>query len=280
VEAVPAAQTYSFAPVSGVAEVDFVIKANGGSAYTGVAEMAFSGFALPPPPGLLQPSSAVALSEFSAAYDIGNTIDGSGLPKAFGPDSLHADYGIDNHWTTQRGALAAGTAKASFYFRWPSSFDAFYLWNHRSNIIASDPDYAVTRFDMIFKDQHGVALFSLLDQSAAGSFPSAQTYGFAPVTPVAQVDFIIKTNQGSSLTGLAEVAFHGSPAAFLAIRIAGTSIEISWPASLTDYVLETVAVPGGPSWTEVLAQLQFRSNDQFVILPQESGSHFFRLHKL
>jgi hypothetical protein len=65
---------------------------------------------------MVRPDSATAGSTFSGLYDIGNAIDGSGLPVGFTPADAHADYAVNNHWTTTSGAVQAGTAWASFFF--------------------------------------------------------------------------------------------------------------------------------------------------------------------
>jgi hypothetical protein len=236
-QGVATAQTYSFPPISGVAQVDFAITANGGSTYAGVAEFAFRGEVLPPPAGIIRPTGATALSEFSASYDIGNVIDGSGLPAAFGPNTLHAAYAVDNHWTTEAGALGAGRAQATFSFKHPVALDAFHLWNHRSNLIAADSSYGVTTFDLVLRDPNGSALLSLLNQTAAQLVSYAQTYTFPTTGPVSSVDFIVVSNGGSPYTGLAEVAFNGTFAVFLNITQTSSAVELSWSSTLTGYTL-------------------------------------------
>lgn len=161
---------------------------------------------------LFQPDSATATSEFSGAYDIGNTIDGSGLPAGFTPASIHATYVTNNHWTTQAGALALDNAKASFFFDSPVTIGTFHMWNHLSNGVASDPGYAVTRFNLRLFDSANNELFSLLNQSATPNVAIAQSFLFAPVANVSRVDFRVLANNGSNnYTGLAEVAFESVP---------------------------------------------------------------------
>lgn len=164
---------------------------------------------------LIRPDAAVAGSEFSAAYDIGNAIDGSGLPAGFGLDDLHATYTTNNHWTTANGAIAAGLAWAEFSFDELQTIGQFHLWNHRSNGVASNPYYAVTQFDLVFKDAAGEVLVSLDDLSAVGGLGTgaAQTFAFAPVSGVKTVRLVIDANStpqgwtGVNYTGVAEVAF-------------------------------------------------------------------------
>lgn len=161
---------------------------------------------------LFQPDSATATSEFSASYDIGNVIDGSGLPANFTPASVHSTYVQNNHWTTQAGALNANNAAASFLFDNPVTIGTFHMWNHLSNGVASDPGYAVTRFDMRLFDSANNELFSLLNQAALPNVAIAQSYLFAPVANVSRVDFRILANNGSpNYTGVAEVAFESVP---------------------------------------------------------------------
>lgn len=161
---------------------------------------------------LFQPDSATASSTFSSLYDISNTIDGSGLPANFAPNDLHADYVAHNHWTTAANQVPGATA--NYFFDSAVTIGTFHLWNHRSNVIAANAAYGVTLFDLILRDDDGNQLFGLLDQSAQTGVASAQSYGFAAVAGVYQVDFIIKSNLRFDLggaspnyTGLAEVAF-------------------------------------------------------------------------
>lgn len=164
---------------------------------------------------LVRPDSAVAGSEFSSAYDVASAIDGSGLPAGFDPTDLHATYTTNNHWTTKTGAIAAGQAWAEFSFDELQTLGQFHLWNHRSNGVASNPYYAVTRFDLVFKDAAGATLRVLDDLAAVGGLGSgaAQTFAFAPVTGVKTVRLVIEANStppgwtGVNYTGVAEVAF-------------------------------------------------------------------------
>lgn len=164
-----------------------------------------------------QPDSATALSEFSGSYDIGNAIDGSGLPGGFGPTDSHANYTQNNHWTTATNAILNGTAKATFNFNSDVTIGTFYMWNHRSNGVASNGNYGVRRFDLVLKDQGGNTLYSMLNQSAnwsAGTAQFAEVFGFAPVSGVRSVEFNILengwpvgTSNSQNYTGVAEVGF-------------------------------------------------------------------------
>lgn len=159
---------------------------------------------------IFQPDSATALSEFSSSYDIGNAIDGSGLPVGFTPSSVHATYTGGNHWTTAANAINNGTAKATFSFSSDVTIGTFYMWNHLSNGVASNSLYAVTLFDLVLKDSGGNVLHSLLNQSALPNVHTAQAFGFAPVAGVRTVEFTILANgqpTNNSYTGVAEVAF-------------------------------------------------------------------------
>ncbi len=161
---------------------------------------------------LFQPTSATATSEFNGSYDIGNVIDGSGLPVNFTASSVHSTYVQNNHWTTQAGALANNNAAASFFFAAPVTIGTFHMWNHLSNGVASDPGYAVTRFDIRLFDAGNNEIFSLLNQTATPNVAIAQSYLFAPVANVSRVDFRILANNGSpNYTGVAEVAFEAVP---------------------------------------------------------------------
>jgi hypothetical protein len=184
---------------------------------------------------LIRPDSATAGSEFSALYDIGNAIDGSGLPPGFTLASAHAVYTTNNHWTTANGAIAAGTAFAVFSFSTPQTLSQFHLWNHQSNNIASNGFYAVTRFDLVFRDASNAVLAQVLDIPAVGGVGQnlPQTFGFDTVTGVSSVLFRIDANStppghsGVSYTGVGEVAFSAAPipepgaAALLAMGLGG-----------------------------------------------------------
>lgn len=173
---------------------------------------------------LFQPNFATATSEFSSLYDILNTIDGSGLPANFTPADAHANYTINNHWTTAAGALNQNNAAASFFFNLPVTIGTFHMWNHRSNGIAADPGYAVTRFNLRLFDADNNEIFALLNQVALPNIAIAQSYVFAPVANVSRVDFRVLANNGSpNYTGLAEVAFESipTPGAVSLLGIAG-----------------------------------------------------------
>ncbi|QYK52584.1 MAG: PEP-CTERM sorting domain-containing protein [Fimbriimonadaceae bacterium] len=159
---------------------------------------------------MIRPDSATALSQFSSGYDIGNAIDGSGLPSGFTPSSVHATYASGNHWTTASNAINNGTAKATFVFNSDVTIGTYYMWNHLSNGIASNGLYAVTRFDLVLKDSGNNVLYSMLNQSALPNVHTAQSFGFVPVSGVRTVEFSILANgqpTNNSYTGVAEVAF-------------------------------------------------------------------------
>lgn len=161
----------------------------------------------------ITPSSATASSTFSGSYDISNTIDGSGLPGAFTTSSAHADYAANNHWTTQRfasnSALIAAQPTATFFFDTAQDLGELHLWNHRSNIIADDPNYAVRTFDLTFRDGSNNVLSTLTGLSALQNVATAQTYALGAVYGVRSVEFKVIDNFGSRLTGFAEIRFGG-----------------------------------------------------------------------
>lgn len=158
---------------------------------------------------LFQPDSATASSTFSGSYDIGNAIDGSGLPAGFGPADAHADYATHNHWTTQRDPATPVTA--DLFFDLPVTIGTLHLWNHRSNNIADDPFYGVRMFNLAFFDAGDALLGELTGLSAERDIAVAQSYLFAPVDGVSRVRFTITENHGSRLYGFAEVAFEAVP---------------------------------------------------------------------
>lgn len=165
---------------------------------------------------LIQPDSATASSEFSGSFDIGNAIDGSGLPANFTVLDGHANYGAHNHWTTQANQVP-NNSYATFMFDNPQTLYSFNLWNHRSNVIASNSEYAVTDFTLIFKDSSGATLLTLSNLTALAGIAEAQNYNFAAVSGVSAIDFIINSNlrfdngnASPNYTGVAEVAFNGT----------------------------------------------------------------------
>ncbi|RMH29206.1 MAG: hypothetical protein D6692_04610 [Planctomycetota bacterium] len=153
---------------------------------------------------LFQPDSAVASSEFSGLYDIGNTIDQSGLPTIWSFNTPHATYVQNNHWTTRANPT---NPNATFFFDEPKTIRQFFLWNHRSNGIAADPNYAVKRFSLTFFDAFGNEIGSVEDLPAMQNVPRAQLYSFDAFEGVSSVRVDILENYGSQYWGFAEVAF-------------------------------------------------------------------------
>jgi hypothetical protein len=157
---------------------------------------------------ILRASSATATSEFSSSYDIGNTIDGSGLPANFGLLDAHATYTTNNHWTTATNRTIGESA--TFSFTMPAPVGGFHMWAHRSNGIASNPHYAVTRFDLVFRDAGGAVLATIPNLVGVPGVAIAQTYVFDVIQNVKTVQFIVRAtanNNVSPFTGLAEVLF-------------------------------------------------------------------------
>lgn len=157
---------------------------------------------------LVQPDSATATSTFSVLYDIGNTIDGSGLPVNFTLADAHATYTTNNHWTTASGSTIG--VSATFFFNTPQTLAFFHMWNHRSNGIAANPHYEVTLFDLILRDSASNTLLSLTNVTALDNVATAQTFAFAETADISSVQFIVRgtaNNNSSPFTGLAEVAF-------------------------------------------------------------------------
>jgi|GEM_PF-4756370 len=153
---------------------------------------------------LFQPDSAVASSEFSGSYDIGNTIDGSGLPAVFSFNTPHGTYVQHNHWTTRSNPT---NPNATFSFDEAKTIRQFFLWNHRSNGVAADPNYAVKRFSLTFFDDAGAEIGSVQDLSAQQNVARAQLYRFDAFEGVRSVRVDILENYGSQYWGFAEVAF-------------------------------------------------------------------------
>lgn len=167
---------------------------------------------------LFQPDSAVASSEFSSSYDIGNTIDGSGLPAVFSFNTPHATYVQNNHWTTRSNPT---DVNAVFSFDEPKMIAQFFLWNHRSNGVAADPFYAVQRFSLTFFDPSGGELGSVENLSAEANVARAQLFSFDAFDNVGSVRVDILENNGSQYWGFAEVAFSPTVLACSGADLAG-----------------------------------------------------------
>ena len=154
--------------------------------------------------------SAVAGSEHSSSYDILNAIDGSGLPAIFDASTPHAVYSTNNHWTAASGSILNNTAWAEFMFNSEVTMGTFYMWNHQSNGVASNPDYDVTLFNLRLYDAADNEIFSMLNVSAQEDLTTAQIFAFDPVTGVRKARFEILANarpNNDSWTGVAEVRF-------------------------------------------------------------------------
>lgn len=170
---------------------------------------------------IFQPDTATASSEFSSSFDVGNAIDGSGLPVEFTIDDAHADYAVNNHWTT--ASNPSFPVSAILGFNTPVTIGQFFLWNHRSNIIANDAFYEVIQFDLILRDSGGNDLLTLNDLTATGDTAFAQVYDLPLTSGVSSVEFLIDANQGSSFTGVAEFAFTSIPEPSSALLLLASS---------------------------------------------------------
>ena len=160
--------------------------------------------------GIITPTDAVASSEFSNSYLIGNTIDGSGLSAGDVATATHGNYARGNHWTTRAGEHV--NANATYFFGHAETVRRFLLWNHRSNVIAADSGYAIRTFDLEFFDSNAVLIGSVTGLSAEKDVDTAQVYTFAAVDGVLSVKITIRENHGSTqYTGLAEARFSSVP---------------------------------------------------------------------
>ena len=151
--------------------------------------------------------TATASSFFDGSYLPTNTINGSGLPGGFGPSDIHADYATNNHWTT-----ASGTDPLDQSIEWgfntAQTLGGVYIWNHLSNIIASNSQYEPTLFDLTLKDSGGNTIFFFDDVSLTpDTGGESESFTFdAPVLNVSSVLFEVEQTQGSpNFTGLAEL---------------------------------------------------------------------------
>ena len=156
---------------------------------------------------IFKPTGAAASSIASSNYDPIYTIDGSGLT-GNGTDitEAHADYVIQNHWTSAN--FAPTDQWIDWTFSTPVTIGAAYIWNHRSNVIASNPGYEPTLFDLTFFDLDNNVLLFLDDRPLLPDTAFAQRIDFELVSNVSRVRFDVEAVQSSTgWTGLAEVAF-------------------------------------------------------------------------
>gem|GEM_PF-4345912 len=156
----------------------------------------------------IRPDSATATSEFSSSFSIQHAINGNGLPAGFSSTSEHADYASNNHWTTRLNQTIGQSA--TFTFTTPKTIGGFHMWAHRSNVIANNPNYAVTLFDLVLRDSGGTILATFSNLTGERDIKTAQTSPFTQTANVKSVQFIVKATANGNVspyTGLAEVAF-------------------------------------------------------------------------
>jgi hypothetical protein len=171
---------------------------------------------------LIIPDTVSASSEFNANYLAINTINGSGLPAGYDETSAHANYSTGNHWTTSAGDVTS--AFITWGFNTPQSLGGIYIWTHRSNIIAANPGYEPTLFDLTLRDAGSNILLFLDDITMAPDTANAQFFSFgAAFANVSSVRFDVEAvqNPASTYTGLAEVAFTAIPEPTTFAPIAG-----------------------------------------------------------
>lgn len=158
---------------------------------------------------VITPDTATASSEFSTNYRAIYTIDGSGFTGPVTPTSLHDDYAVRNHWTTD------GSAPLNEFIDWgfstPQTLGTIYIWNHRSNNIANNSGYEVTLFDLTLFDSLNNVLLTLNDVALLPDTDAAQTIAFTLTNNVSRVRLDVEQTQSSTnYTGLAEVRFDTS----------------------------------------------------------------------
>ena len=162
---------------------------------------------------LVQPDSATASSEFSDQFDIGNTIDGSGLPANFSTSDEHETYVVDNHWTTAAGQTIGTTA--TFEFNTPKTLRAFVFWNHRSDNISANGNYEIVRYALTLRNQAGDVIGEFPDNIAKANTAKGQVLKFpANIHGIKTIEFTVletEANNASPYTGLGEVAVEEIP---------------------------------------------------------------------
>lgn len=158
--------------------------------------------------------SATATSEFSALYDAGNTIDGSGLSAAGNPGATHGSYQQNNHWTT-RSSETVGES-ITWSFNSGEDLGGLYIWNHQSTTTAqggvgANSNYEPVLFDLLIADTGGSTLAEYTSQAIAPDTATSQSYSLSSIlSGVGSVTFTIRATQNgnvSQYSGLAEVLF-------------------------------------------------------------------------
>jgi hypothetical protein len=147
-------------------------------------------------------------SEFNANYVAENTLNGSGLPVGFLPSDSHADYAVQNHWTTVSSDPTL--AFIEWGFSVPTDLGTIYLWNHRSNVIAQNSGYDVVQFDLTLYDAANDVIATFLNLPLQPNIATGQAISLGTVySNVSSVLFEVGAveNPASGFTGLAEVAF-------------------------------------------------------------------------
>ena len=173
------------------------------------AVIAFS-FSTASQAAVISADTATASSEFSGGYVAENTINGTGLSTAGDPTATHADYVFGNHWTTRANDVLG--ASISWGFSGGASVGGIYIWNHLSNIIASNPGYEPTLFDLDLLDGSDNVIASFDDIDLSPDTNMAQAFSFGEIfADVSTITFTVEEVQGTTpFTGLAEVLFDDS----------------------------------------------------------------------
>ncbi len=177
--------------------------------------------------GLFQPDGATASSEFSSSYIAENTINGTGLPAGFTTSDAHDDYSRGNHWTTSG---SDSTRSITWTFNTPATLGQIILWNHRSNIIASNSGYEPINFDLLLSGAGiGADVLVLDDAPLMPDVATGQTIGLGSVfEDVTSVTFVVNETQNPAtpFTGLAEVAFTAIPEPTAVVLLGAASVAL------------------------------------------------------
>lgn len=152
---------------------------------------------------------ATASTEFNSNYVAKNTINGSGLSAPGDPAATHATYTTGNHWTTTGEAVGAFI---DWSFDDPQTLGGLYIWNHRSNNIATNAFYEPVLFGLTISDAGNNVLASFTGVPLAPNTDQSQAFSLTSLlTGVSTVRFTVEAtennNASTNLTGLAEVLF-------------------------------------------------------------------------
>jgi hypothetical protein len=111
--------------------------------------------------------------------------------------------------------------------------------------------------------------------SAGGGFSLTGTLGQHDLGQMRGGDFAL----AGGYWGTTSIELPAEPS--ISVSVVGNSILLSWPVSVSGWVLETTtAIANSPVWMEVPAPYQVKGASILFSEPLPKGSKFYRLRKL